>query len=127
MTESTRTKGWEKRGPFARRPKAGPTPASQMPHYTDPVEVRLGPMHMVYQGGRWRASSDAAAAGGEAAAAAVAEAADQAQYDAREIAELRREVAELREKNRRYEQEVFYLDFKVELLSDMVRSSPLFS
>lgn len=102
------TKGWEKRGPFSRRPKAGATPASQMPNFREPIDLKLGPVHLIYQNSHWRPESGTASTGGGA------------EMDAEEMKELRREVAELREKNRRYEEEVFFLDFKVELLTDML-------
>ena len=111
-------KGWEKRGPFRRRPKAGATPISQMATFTDAIELKLGPMRMVYRDSHWR--PDAETLFGGSGSGSGRKEKMKKEMDAKEEKELRQEIAELREKNRRYEEEVFYLDFKVELLTDML-------
>ena len=120
--QGSQTKGWEKRGPFSRRPKAGATPASQMPKFTDPIELKLGPIQIIYQNSHWRSSSATTMPAMKPIGPAIEDprATKQRGESEEEVKELRREVEELREKNRRYEEEVFYLDFKVELLTDML-------
>eukprot|EP00727_Mastigamoeba_balamuthi_P012018 m51a1_g7439 hypothetical protein (129) ;mRNA; r:76699-77136 len=115
---------WEKKamGVFSstKRPHPGNTPASQMPAYTDPVELDVGGYSLVYHNGLWKGELLFSVPRLFLSLLRRPPGEGQGFAEADEVERLKQVIARLQDENQRVLEENCMLDFKVQLLTDMV-------